>query len=370
MKLFEYEAKQLFKEAGINVPSGSQVIHYPEEIAFIKLNFPIVLKTQVLTGGRGKAGGIKFVKDVTEGIEVARQLFELPIKGEKPPCLLLDPKVPIKKEFYLAITLDREYRCPILIGSSEGGMEIETSGSAKIVPVRGEYSSQLGRKLAYEMGLAGKEFTTISGIIDKLYALYEKYDLDLAEINPLAQLEDGSIIALDGKITVNDDAIDRQPKFKGQQIHHLNDLSEREKRASVSGLNLVELGEGNIGILCNGAGLTMATMDLVQFKGGKPANFLDVGGGANSNKVQAALSLVATNPQVNVIFINILGGITACDQVALPLIDFKKKFPKLNLVVRLLGNNQDKARDLLKGTGIEFIDDLDKAVETAVGAGK
>jgi succinyl-CoA synthetase beta subunit len=370
LKLFEYEAKQLFREAGIETAKGSQLISYPEEAAFLKLNFPVVLKTQVLTGGRGKAGGIKFANNVTEAIEVAEKLFDLPIKGEKPPCLLLDPKVPIKREFYLAITLDREFRCPILIGSSEGGMEIETSHSAKIVPVRGEYSSFLGRKLAYEMGLSGKEFSTVSKIVDKLYALYEKYDLDLAEINPLAQLEDGSIIALDGKVTINDDAIDRQPRFAGMKVNHLNDLSEREKRAAMSGLNLVELGEGNIGILCNGAGLTMATMDLVQFKGGKPANFLDVGGGANRNKVGAALNLVITNPQVKVILINILGGITACDEVAAPLVDFKKKYPDRKLVVRLLGNNQDKARDLLKGTGIEFIDDLDTAVAAAVQASK
>lgn len=371
MKLYEYEAKELFREAGIATAVGSQVIHYPEEIAFLKLKYPIVLKTQVLSGGRGKAGGIKFAENTTEAIEVAKQLFDLPIKGEKPLCLLLDPKAPIKKEFYLAITLDREQKCPILIGSSEGGIEIESSGSAKIIPIKGgEYSSHYGRKLAYEIGASGKEFQQISKIIDKLYALYNKYDLDLAEINPLAQLEDGTFIALDGKVTVNDDAIDRQPKFKGQLVHHLNDVSEREKRATVAGLNLVELGEGSIGILCNGAGLTMATMDLVQFKGGKPANFLDVGGGANSDKVNAALGLVATNPQVKVIFINILGGITACDQVAKPLIDFKKKYPELKLVVRLLGNNQDKARELLNGTGIEFIDDLDKAVESAVATAK
>ena len=359
MKLFEYEAKQLFHEAGINVPKGSQTIHYPEEIVFLKLNYPIVLKTQVLTGGRGKAGGIKFANNITEAIENAEQLFNLPIKGEKPKALLLDPKVPIKKEFYLAITLDREYKCPILIGSSEGGMEIESSHSAKIVPVYGgDYSAHYGRKLAYEMGLNG----------NKLYALYEKYDLELAEINPLAQLEDGSIIALDGKITVSDDALDRQPKFNGLKVHHLNDLSEREQRAAMSGLNLVELGEGSIGILCNGAGLTMATMDLVQFKGGKPANFLDVGGGANRNKVNAALNLVIKNPNVKVILINILGGITACDEVAAPLIDFKQKYPDHKLVIRLLGNNQAKARELLKGTGIEFIDDLDSAVNAAVAA--
>ena len=369
MKLFEYEAKELFKEAGISVPIGSQLIYYPEEIAFLKLNYPIVLKTQVLTGGRGHAGGIKFAQNIEEAITAAKALFDLPIKGEKPSTLLLDPKLPIKRELYLAITLDREKGCPILIGSSEGGMEIESSDSAQIVPVpAGEYSQHYGRKLAYQMGLSGKDFTQVSAIVNKLYALYLKYDLELAEINPLAQLADQSIIALDGKITICDDAIGRQPKFAGTQVSHLSDLSEREKRAAMSGLNLVELGSGSIGILCNGAGLTMATMDLVQFKGGKPANFLDVGGGANRHKVAAALNLVTTNPQVKVILINILGGITACDQVAAPLVDFKQKYPDHRLIVRLLGNNQAEARKILEGSGIEFIDDLDQAVQAAVKA--
>jgi succinyl-CoA synthetase beta subunit len=246
-------------------------------------------------------------------------------------------------------------------------VEIESAeGSIQIVPVRGEYTPHLARELAYLMGVEQADFTAVSTIIDKLYKLYEQYDLDLAEINPLAKLEDNSFLALDGKVTVNGDAIARQPRFAGMQIHHLNDVSEREKRASIAGLNLVELGEGNIGILCNGAGLTMSTMDLVQFKGGKPANFLDVGGGANRNRVHAALSLVAGNPEVKLLFINILGGITACDQVAHPLISFKEKYPHLKLVVRLLGNNQEKARQMLDGTGIEFTDDLDEAVDRAI----
>ena len=371
MKLFEYEAKRLFAEAGIATPKGSQVIHYPEELAFKKISFPVTLKTQVLSGGRGKLGGIKFANNLEEAMKVAQELFELPIKGEKPKCLLLDPKVSIKREFYLSVTLDRERKCPVIIGSAEGGVEIESSDAVKIVPITdGIYSSHLARQMAYEMGLSGKEFLQISDIIDKLYRLYDKYDLDLAEINPLAQLEDGSIIALDGKVTVNDDALARQPKFTDMKIHHLTDLSEREKRAGMAEVNLVELGDGNIGIVCNGAGLTMATMDLVQFKGGKPANFLDVGGGANHAKVSASLGLVVANPNVKVIFINILGGITACDQVAAPLLDFKKKYPNHKLVVRLLGNNQQKAREILKDSGIEFIDDLDKAVEAAVAASK
>jgi len=368
MKFFEYEAKKLFRESGIETSGPAFLIYYPEELLSAKLSCPATLKTQVLSGGRGKAGGIQFASDLTEALSVAERLFDLPIKGEKPHALLVEPKVSIKKEFYIAITLDRETKCPILIGSSEGGIEIEENPDAvSIVPVvDGDYSSHLALQLAYRMGLEGKEFSKVSKIIDKLYNLYQSHDLDLAEINPLAQLEDGSIIALDGKITFNEDALARHPHFLEKRIHHLTDLSERERRASMADLNLVELDGGNIGILCNGAGLTMSTMDLVQFKGGRPANFLDVGGGANHNKVRAALSLVAQNPDVKLIFINILGGITACDQVAQPLIKFKEEHADLKLVVRLLGNNHEKARDMLKGTGIEFIDDLDQAVEAAV----
>lgn len=367
MKLFEYEAKRLFKDCGIPITPGSELIYFPEEIVAKKLSFPLTIKTQVLSGGRGKAGGIKFADDKTEAIAKAREIFDLPIKGEKPRTLLLEPKVKIAKEYYVAITLDREQKCPIIMGSAEGGMDIESSENITIIPVtNGEYSSHIARKMAYKMGLEGKAFLQVSNIIDRLYKLYEKYDLELAEINPLAELEDGSIIALDGKVTIVDDALGRQPRFADNKVNNLTDVSDREKRAIMSDLNLVDLGEGSIGILCNGAGLTMATMDLVKFKGGSPANFLDVGGGANKDKVNAALDLVLSNEQVKVVLINILGGITACDQVAAPLVDFQDKYPNHKLVVRLLGNNQDKAREMLAGKGIEFIDDLDQAVEKAV----
>ena len=366
MKLFEFEAKDLFEEEGIPLASKREIIYYPEELVFKKLVYPLTLKTQVLSGGRGKAGGIKFADNITEALEKARAIFELEIKGEKPSRILLEPKLKIKREFYLSVTLDRENKVPVLLGSSEGGIEIESSQNIQKVLCQQNYTPAFGKKLAYLMGLENNEFKLVSQIISKLYNLYLKYDLDLVEINPLAQLEDGSIIALDGKVTINENSIERQPRFRKQKIEHLSDLSERERRASMSGLNLVELGQGNIGILCNGAGLTMATMDLVKFKGGKPANFLDVGGGADKNKVQAALKLVTDNPEVDTLFINILGGITACDQVAAPLVDFKKKFPKHNLVVRLLGNNQALARKMLEGTGIKFVDDLEKAVESAI----
>jgi len=366
VKLFEFEAKDLFEEVGIPLEKERKIIYYPEELISKKLNYPAALKTQVLDGKRGIAGGIKFADNLEEAIQKSKEIFDLEIKGEKPSKILIEPKVKIKKEFYLSITLDRENKCPILLGSSEGGMEIESSLNIKKVLCTQEYSPALGRKLCYLMNLKNQEFKIFSQIINKIYDLYLRYDLDLIEINPLAQLENGSIVALDGKISINENSLERQPRFANQKIEHLSDLSEREKKASMVGLNLVELGEGNIGILCNGAGLTMATMDLVRFKGGKPANFLDIGGGADKNKVNAALKLVTDNPEVNTLFINILGGITSCDQVAIPLVDFKKNFPNHNLVVRLLGNNQELAKKMLQGTGIEFVDNLSQAVESAI----
>ena len=367
MKLFEYEAKTIMGSVGIPVPQ-SQIIKVAEEIFSLKITYPIVIKCQVQTGGRGKAGGVKFAENVDEAYEIAKKLLRLEINGIKTSCLLIEPKTNIEKELYIAITLDRNQKCHILLGSSEGGVEIESSSSVKIVPVKRNYKPYLGRKLANLMGLAQGKLTMVSNIIDKLYFLYETHDLDLAEINPLVFTKDGKILALDGKMTVNDDAIDRQPFFQGWEISHMSDLSERELKAKVAGLNLVEL-HGKIGIICNGAGLTMATMDLVKKHGGEPANFLDVGGGADEARVKRALKLVADNPNVKVILINILGGITACDEVAKALKIFAMQNPDRKVVVRLLGNNQDKASEIMSGTGIKSIDDLNNAVKEAVALG-
>ncbi len=368
MKLFEYEAKTIMSTVGIPVPNG-QTIKVAEEVFNLKVNYPVVIKCQVQTGGRGKAGGVKFANNVDEAYEIAKKLLTLEINGIKTSCLLIEPKTEIEKELYVAITLDRGKKCHILLGSSEGGVEIESSDSVKIVPVKNNYSPYFGRKLAKEMGLEGQKLTMVSEIINKLYFLYENHDLDLAEINPLVFTKDRKIIALDGKMTVNDDAIDRQPFFQGWEINHMTDISERELKAKIAGLNLVEL-SGKIGIICNGAGLTMATMDLVKKHGGEPANFLDVGGGANESRVRRALKLVADNPNVKIILVNILGGITACDEVAKALKAFALENPDRKIVVRLLGNNQDKANEIMKGTGIKSIDDLDQAVKEAVALGE
>lgn len=367
MKLFEFEAKNIMGKAGIPVPNG-QVIKVAEEIFNLKIEYPVVIKCQVQTGGRGKAGGVKFAENVDEAYEIAKELLQLEIKGIKTSSVLIEPKTAIAKELYVAITLDRDNKSHILLGSSEGGVEIESSDSIKIVPLNGQYNPYIGRKLAAEMGIEGKQLLKVGDIINKLYRVYEEFDLDLAEINPLVVTEDDKIVALDGKMTVNDDAIGRQPSFKGWEVDHLTDISERELKAKLADLNLVEL-DGKIGLMCNGAGLTMATMDLVKSHGGEPANFLDVGGGASQSRVSRALKLVADNPSVKVILINILGGITACDEVAKALKVFAEKNPDKKLVVRLLGNNQDKGAEIMKGTGIKLIDDLNEAVKEAVSLG-
>ena len=368
MKLFEYEAKTIMSSLGITVPQG-KIIKVAEEIFNLKLEYPIVLKCQVQSGGRGKVGGVKFASNLEEAYELAKKLLILEINGIKTSSLLIEPKTEVEKELYIAVTLDRSKKCHILLGSSEGGVEIESSSGVKIIPVENSYKPYLGRKLAKSMGLVGSKLQAVSDIVNKLFYLYENHDLDLAEINPLVFTKDGRVIALDGKMTVNDDAIDRQPLFDGWQINHLTDLSERELKAKIAGLNLVEL-KGKIGIICNGAGLTMATMDLVKNYGGEPANFLDVGGGADQTRVNRALKLVADNPSVKIILVNILGGITACDEVAKALSVFARENPDRKIVVRLLGNNQDKASEIMKQSGIKSIDDLDSAVKESVALTK
>ncbi len=368
MNLYEYEAKEIFADYGITIPPGVRITK-PEQLAAIHFGYPLTLKCQVLTGGRGKAGGIKFGKDLKDAQALAKDLLQLSIKGIKTDSLLVEPKVAIAKELYLAVTLDRSRGCPIFIASAEGGVEIESSGKVVTMPIPYPFHPYVARELAKQLGLSKKVLNKVADIATKLYQCYDEMDLDLAEINPLVITEGDDVLALDGKIIVNDDSIDRHPEFQGWEKDHLAGLSDREARAKMLGLNLVEL-DGNIGILCNGAGLTMATMDMVKYFGGEPANFLDVGGGSDKDKTLFALDIVNENPDVKVILLNILGGITACDEVAGALIEFIKQNPHRQMVVRLRGNNQDKAAQMLAESGLKLIPDLETAVKEAVAKSK
>jgi succinyl-CoA synthetase beta subunit len=368
LNLYEYEAKRIFAEFGIPVPPAVRVTK-PEELRKVHFGYPLTLKCQVMAGGRGKAGGIKFAKDLADGEALVKDLMKLVIKDSKTESILVEPKMNIARELYLGVTLDRNQGCPIFIASAEGGIEIESSGNVITMPIHQPYGSFMGRELARKLGLTGSLLLKVADIANKLYKLFETRDLDLAEINPLVITGGEDVVALDGKIIVNDDSLGRQKSFDGWQEKHLTDLSDRERRAVLGGLNLVEL-DGNIGILCNGAGLTMATMDMVKAFGGDPGNFLDVGGGSDQEKTLAALEIVNENPKVKVILLNILGGITACDEVAGALVDFMKKHPERQMVVRLRGNNQEAAEQILAKSGLKLIPDLESAVKEAVNKSK
>ena len=368
MNLYEYESKRIFSEGGIPIPPSVRITR-PNELAKVLFGYPLTLKCQVLSGGRGKAGGIKFAKSFEEGQKLAEDLLKLEIKGSKTESLLVEPKLNIKKELYLSVTIDRERGCPIYIASAEGGIEIETSGKVETMPLPYPFHPYVARQMASRLGLTATSYGKFAEVASKLYNIFEKFDLDLAEINPLIISDGDEVIALDGKITVNDDALGRQKYFTGWQEKHLVDLPSRERRAKMEGLNLVEL-DGNIGIICNGAGLTMATMDMVKKFGGNPGNFLDAGGGSDQEKTLSAIEIVHENPQCDVILLNILGGITACDEVAGALVEFMKRHPERKMVVRLRGNNQDIAAKMLAESGLKLYPDVEEAVKVAVETAK
>jgi succinyl-CoA synthetase beta subunit len=366
--LYEYEAKRIFAEFGIKTPPSARITK-PEQLRSVHFGYPLTLKCQVMSGGRGKAGGIKFAPDLKEGEVLAEQLLALTIKNSKTESLLVEPKVAIDKEMYLSVTIDRGRGCPIFIAAAEGGVEIESNDKIVTMPIQYPYSAYQGRKIAQLMGLKGSLAAKIADVANKLYRCFEDLDLDLAEINPLVVTKGEDVLALDGKITVNDDSLGRQERFNGWQDKHMVDLPERERKSKKAGLNLVEL-EGNIGIMCNGAGLTMATMDMVKNFGGNPGNFLDAGGGSDSEKTLAGLEIIQDNPNVKVILLNILGGITACDDVAKALVEFMKRHPERKMIVRLRGNNQDIAEKMLAESGTKLYPDLEDAVKAAVAAVK
>jgi succinyl-CoA synthetase beta subunit len=368
LNLYEYEAKKLFADFGITTPPSVRVTK-PEEMRKVHFGYPLTLKCQVMSGGRGKAGGIQFAKDLKEGEELAKKLLAMTINGSKTESLLVEPKVSIGREMYLSVTIDRSRGCPIFIAAAEGGIEIESNENIITMPIPYPFQPYVARDLAKQMGLSGALLNKVADVATKLYTMFEKLDLDLVEINPLVITTGEEVLALDGKITINDDAMGRQKQFGGWVEKHLVDLPERERRAKQLGLNLVEL-EGNIGIICNGAGLTMATMDMVKNFGGNPGNFLDAGGGSDQKKTLEALEIVHDNPAVQVILLNILGGITACDEVAGALVDFLQQHPDRAMVVRLRGNNQDIAEKMLADKGVKLFPELEDAVKEAVARSK
>lgn len=347
MKLQEYEAKKIFNKYGIKTPKSFLVDknNYKE----MATDEDVVLKSQVLVGGRGKAGGILFSSSKEEFIEKCEELFNKEIKGEKVNKILVEEKLPIKKEYYLGITIDRGEKKPVIIFSTEGGVDIEEVAKNSPEKIIKYYVNPLnnvlpyiGRTIAKDGDVPSEEIPKIGDVVYKLYKIFKDMDGILCEINPLVITENGDIYAADAVLNVDDDAYFRH------NYSEFEDYCENSES-----FNYVEL-DGDIGIVGNGAGLTLATMDIIKEYGGEPACFLDIGGGADKDTVIKALYKILNRGKIKGIFINILGGITKCDEVANGIVEVFKKYPNVKFTVRLMGTNEEEGQKILKENGISF----------------
>jgi len=372
VKLHEYQAKQILQRAGIPIPDG-RVATTPEEAesAAKAIGASVAVKAQVHTGGRGKAGGIKVAKSPSDAKAAATAILGMEIKGLRVGKVYVERAADVASELYLGITLDRDRRRPVVMLSTVGGMEIEEVAVASPNKIaRGWPSPLLGllafeaRALVFAAGVAEAQRETVVDIARRLYRVYAETDANLVEINPLFVQKDGSVLAGDAKLDVDDNALFRQAELA--KLKEVSPDEEAEERARALGFSFVQL-DGDVGIIGNGAGLVMATLDAVRNAGGRAANFLDVGGGAKEAVVKAALEIVLSNPRVRSVMINIFGGITRGDEVAKGILAVIEKHPpSVPLVVRLSGTEAEAGRRLLEGAALESRATMDEAAAEAV----
>lgn len=363
MRLLEYQAKDLFKEYKIPVPTSrwSKNIEKGRKDAK-ELGFPFVIKIQVPVGGRGKAGGIQKCNNMDEFELKYPQVMGMTIKGEKARAILLEKMAAIKKELYLSLFLNRSKRCYTIIASSEGGVEIESVKNQVIREVgMGNVADDAATEVAKKIGLDGKSINDFVDILKKLSKLTIEKETELAEINPLAVLADGSLMALDGKIVTDDNS-----SFRHEELQQYRERSEIEEKAEKSGFSLVEL-DGNIAVVGNGAGLVMSTLDMLSDNGGNPACFLDVGGGATTESVYEALTLISKMKKVKAILVNLYGGIVKTTTVASAFIRaYDEKLIDLPVFARLKGAESDKSKEMLNGTKTKLFDSVEEAINASV----
>ncbi|HCE18157.1 MAG TPA: ADP-forming succinate--CoA ligase subunit beta [Anaerolinea thermolimosa] len=376
MKLHEYQSKQLFSRYGIPIPRGriasiaSEARHFAEE-----LGGHVVIKAQVLVGGRGKAGGIRLAKTPKEAEELATMILGMEIKGLPVRKVLVDEAVSITKEIYLGITNDRAARRPVMMASAAGGVDIEEVARVspeKIIkvhidPLLGLRDYQ-ARDLAVSIDLPRSLWRPFMEIAAGLWTAYQANDATLAEINPLVITSEQRLLALDGKMVVDDNALFRHPELDEMRDLDVEDWAEVEARKF--GLSYISL-DGEIGCMVNGAGLAMATMDIIHLCGGEPANFLDIGGGASADKVAAALRIILSDARVKAVLFNIFGGITRCDEVARGILTALAEVEtKVPMVVRLVGTNAEEGRRLLSEARMATAETLLEAAQKAVAIAK
>lgn len=378
MKLFEYEAKNILSKHGIPVPQGGLASdpRQAREVA-ARLKMPVAVKAQVLVAGRGKAGGILFANSVEETEKTAEKLLDMQIKGIPVKSVWVEEKIQVKRELYFGLTTDRFRQRYVAIASGVGGMDIEEVASKtpeKVIatPINPEFGFHpfQARQIARRMEYSGTQISELGRILEKLYLVGMDYDTELIEMNPLVEATDGKFLAVDARMIIDDNALFRHQEYKKRLLEGESELSPQELEAVKNDLAYVKL-DGNIGVIGNGAGLVMATLDTIQYYGGKPANFLDVGGGAPSEKTALALKIVLSDPKVKVLFINILGGITRCDEVANGILQAKEKARVTTpMVIRLVGTNEEEGKRILMEAGIHVLESMEEAAQRAVEISK
>lgn len=381
MNIHEYQAKQILARFGVPVPRGESASN-PYEVYEIAARFggKVAVKAQIHAGGRGKGGGIKLAASPAEAEEIARAMIGMTLVtrqtgggGRIVRRVLVEEALPIRKEYYLGILVDRGSRRPVIVASPAGGMDIEKVAAEtpglifrELVDPRVGLQPYALRKLAFHLGLAGGLLTETTRIIGALYRVFEEVDASLVEINPLLLTGSGALCALDAKIVLDDNAA-----YRHRELQALRDFDEEEPleiQASRLGINYIRL-DGNIGCMVNGAGLAMATMDIIKIAGGNPANFLDIGGGASADQIRNAFRLLLSDANVGTVLINIFGGIVRCDLVARGVVEaVREAGAKIPVVVRLEGTNVDEGRRMLLDSGLAFTvaDGMKEAAEKAV----
>jgi len=378
LKLFEYEAKNILAKYGVPVPQGGLASdpHQSREVA-ARLKMPVAVKAQVLVAGRGKAGGIVFASSLEEVERTAGKLLNMQIKGIPVKNVWIEEKIQVKRDLYFGLTTDRFRQQYVTIASGLGGIDIEEIASktpekvitTPIDPDFGFHPFQ-ARQIAKRMGYSGTQISDLGRIFEKLHTVGMDYDTELIEMNPLVEASDGKFLAADARMIIDDNALFRHQEYRKKLLEEGSELSPQEVEAFKNDLAYVKL-DGNIGVIGNGAGLVMATLDTIQYYGGKPANFLDVGGGAPSEKTALALKIVLSDPKVKVLFINILGGITRCDEVAKGILEAKEKVGVTKpMVIRLMGTNEQEGKRILTEAGIDVLESMEEAAQRTVELSK
>jgi succinyl-CoA synthetase beta subunit len=369
MKVHEYQGKDILRKFDVATPRG-KVAFTPDEAVRVAEDLGgsvWVVKAQIHAGGRGKGGGVKVAKSLDEVREKAETILGMRLvthqtgpEGKIVKRLLIEEGVAIARELYVGVTLDRVTSRNVVMASTEGGVEIEKVAAETPEKILKEFVDRgigfqpyQARKLAFGLGLAGDALKNGVKFLLALYRAYEEMDCSLAEINPLVLTADGRVLALDAKINLDDNALDRHPEVKS--LRDLDEEDPLEVEASKSNLNYIKL-DGNVGCMVNGAGLAMGTMDIIKLAGGQPANFLDVGGGASAETVEAGFKIILADPNVRAVLINIFGGIVRCDRVATGVVEAAKKVQvRIPVVVRLAGTNADLAGEILRNSGLNFL---------------